>query len=101
MLKKVKRSLISRVLKKKFKKKELFFIVIKNLVILNSFIESEATNQAYHNELSKQAINSTFKNACIYSGRTNGYFRMFQMSRFFVKSLVSQKLLSGIYKANF
>lgn len=101
MLKKIKQKVSLNYLKKKFKNKELSAVVLKNLMYLNSLKENEMLIQLFNEKLVLLKACSTFKNICTYSGRTNGYFRMFQMSRFFLKNLASQKMLPGVYKAIF
>lgn len=101
MLKILRKNSIKKKLKKIFKKKELYAIILKNLNILNIYTEEELAYYLPYKFLLGVDLRCTFKNSCVFSGRTNGYYRMFQVSRFFIKTLISQKLLIGVYKANF
>ena len=101
MLKILRKNSIKKNLKKKFKKKELYALVLKNLNILNIYTEEELAYHLPYKLLLNVNLRGVFKNSCVFSGRTNGYYRMFQVSRFFIKALISQKLLIGVYKANF
>ena len=90
-----KRELINKSIRL-FKNKELIFRLFK---IINFKNITNIYNFKLNMLFKEYNLKGTFRNLCITSYRSKSFFRKFQLSRFEVKKLVSERLLIGVQKA--